>query len=54
MCIRDSSRIGRETKDGLGYSGSELEGMLIAGNTFDYPFFGLPTEVEDCDIIYHE
>ena len=19
-----------------------------------YPFFGLPTEVEDCDIIYHE
>ena len=34
----DRSRIGRETKDGLGYSGSELEGMLIAGNTFDYPF----------------
>ena len=34
----DRSRIGRETRDGLGYSGSELEGMLIAGNTFDYPF----------------
>lgn len=34
----DRSRIGRETKDGLGYSGSELEGRLIAGNTFDYPF----------------
>lgn len=34
----DRSRIGRETSDGLGYSGSELEGMLIAGNTFDYPF----------------
>lgn len=34
----DRTRIGRETKDGLGYSGSELEGMLIAGNTFDYPF----------------
>lgn len=34
----DRSHIGRETKDGLGYSGSELEGMLIAGNTFDYPF----------------
>lgn len=34
----DRSRMGRETPDGLGYSGSELEGMLIAGNTFDYPF----------------
>lgn len=34
----DRNRIGSETKDGLGYSGSELEGMLIAGNTFDYPF----------------
>lgn len=30
--------IGKETEDGLGYSGNELEGMLIAGNTFDYPF----------------
>lgn len=34
----DRSRIGRETKDGLGYSGNELEGLVIAGNTFDYPF----------------
>ncbi|MDE5676414.1 xanthan lyase [Phocaeicola sp.] len=34
----DRSRIGRETPDGLGHSGSELEGMLVAGNTFDYPF----------------
>lgn len=34
----DRKGIGRETPDGLGYSGSELEGMLIAGNTFDYPF----------------
>ena len=22
----------------MGYSGNELEGKLIAGNTFDYPF----------------
>ena len=34
----DREGIGRETSDGLGYSGSELEGMLIAGNTYDYPF----------------
>ena len=34
----DRKGIGRETKDGLGYSGRELEGMLVAGNTFDYPF----------------
>ena len=34
----DRRGIGRETPDGLGYSGSEMEGMLIAGNTFDYPF----------------
>lgn len=32
------SGIGRETADGLGYSGQELEGRRIAGNTFDYPF----------------
>lgn len=30
--------IGRETSEGLGYSGDELEGMRIVGNTFDYPF----------------
>lgn len=34
----DRKGIGRETPDGLGYSGNELEGMLVAGNTFDYPF----------------
>lgn len=31
------SASGREGPDGLGYSGNELSGMLIAGNTFDYP-----------------
>lgn len=34
----DRSQAGKETKDGLGFSTGELEGMLIAGNTFDYPF----------------
>lgn len=34
----DRKYIGRETTEGLGYSGQELEGMLIAGNSFDYPF----------------
>ncbi len=29
--------IGKETSKGMGYSGSELEGLLIKGNTFDYP-----------------
>jgi len=28
---------GKENSNGLGYSGGELEGMRIAGNTFDYP-----------------
>lgn len=32
------SGAGIETEGGWGYSGNELEGMLIAGNTFDYPF----------------
>lgn len=32
------SRPGIEDETGLGYSGNELEGKLIAGNTFDYPF----------------
>ena len=30
--------IGSEAKDGLGFSGSELEGKVIAGNSFDYPY----------------
>ena len=34
----ERSRIGIETEGGLGYSGNELEGKYIAGNTFDYPF----------------
>ena len=34
----DRQYIGRETPEGLGYSGNELEGMKIVGNTFDYPF----------------
>lgn len=29
---------GKEGPDGLGYSGDEWEGKIIAGNTFDYPF----------------
>lgn len=29
--------LGKETTKGMGYSGTELEGMLIVGNTFDYP-----------------
>ena len=31
--------IGRETEDGLGYSGNELEGILMAGNTLITPSF---------------
>ena len=34
----DKAGIGKETSDGLGYSGQGLEGILMAGNTFDYPF----------------
>lgn len=34
----DRKNIGIETEGGLGCSGNELEGKLIAGNTFDYPF----------------
>ena len=34
----DRSRPGIEDETGLGYSGNELEGKLIAGNTFDYSF----------------
>ena len=37
LCF-DKAGIGRETPDGLGYSDHNLEGMLIAGNTFNYPF----------------
>lgn len=34
----DRAQAGKEGEGSLGYSGSELEGMKIAGNTFDYPF----------------
>ena len=34
----DREKIGGGEPDGLGYSSSEWEGKLIAGNTFDYPF----------------
>ena len=36
--VFNRARMGKETEDGLGYSGSELEGKIIVGNTFDYPF----------------
>jgi hypothetical protein len=32
------SQAGKEGEGSLGHSGRELEGMEIAGNTFDYPF----------------
>lgn len=31
----NKAKLGSEREDGCGYSGSELEGMLIVGNTFD-------------------
>lgn len=34
--VFDRSRAGRE--DGLGLSGTELEGEILGGNTFDYPY----------------
>ncbi|WP_321332464.1 xanthan lyase [uncultured Bacteroides sp.] len=34
----DRKKAGKEGKGSLGYSGGELEGMKIIGNTFDYPF----------------
>ena len=34
----DRAQAGKEGEGSLGYSGSELEGIKIAGNTFDYPF----------------
>ncbi len=34
----DPAHAGREGSGSLGYSGQELEGCLIAGNTFDYPY----------------
>lgn len=34
----DRAQAGKEGKGSLGHSGNELEGMNIAGNTFDYSF----------------
>ena len=34
----NSDKIGREGEGALGFSGSELEGRVIAGNNFDYPY----------------
>lgn len=34
----ERSQAGKEGKGSLGDSGNELEGMKVAGNTFDYPF----------------
>ena len=34
----DFERINTGFEDGLGISGNELEGMLVAGNTFNYPY----------------
>ncbi|MCR4612573.1 MAG: xanthan lyase [Bacteroidaceae bacterium] len=34
----DRSKMGIETAGGLGYSGDELCGQVIMGNTFDYPW----------------
>lgn len=36
--VFDKSKMGDESSSGLGFSGSELEGKVIMGNTFDYPF----------------
>lgn len=34
----DRKQAGKEGKGSLGDSGRELEGLKMAGNTFDYPF----------------
>lgn len=34
----DVTKAGKESSDGLGYSGSELECKTVMGNTFDYPY----------------
>lgn len=36
--VFDRQKGGQEGEKGLGYSNNELEGMKIAGNTFDFPF----------------
>lgn len=34
--VFDTKRVGIETESGLGYSGNELAGQFVMGNTFDY------------------
>lgn len=36
--VFSKKKIGKETSDGTGFTGQELEGKLIMGNTFDYPY----------------
>ncbi len=36
--VFDLKNIGSELSTGTGYSGKDLEGKIIMGNTFDYPF----------------
>jgi len=36
--VFSKSNMGSEESNGTGYSGSELEGKIIMGNTFDYPY----------------
>ena len=36
--VFDRKQGGKEGKNALGFSGSELEGKVVAGNTFDYPY----------------
>lgn len=35
---RNRAGAGKETADGWGYSGNELAGTAVVGNTFDYPY----------------
>ena len=36
--VFSKDHMGSETSNGTGFSGSELEGKIIMGNTFDYPY----------------
>ena len=36
--VLSKKNMGSETETGTGYSGSELEGKIVMGNTFDYPY----------------
>lgn len=36
--VFSKDHMGSESSNGTGYSGSELEGHIIMGNTFDYPY----------------